>query len=87
MLYVRMTDKFMSGWGAARDARNVLVIACDTVEQAHAIAKSASERREMRRVQIITRKPRARAGIVYSHRHVSELAGHWLAYMPARAAA
>ena len=87
MLYVRMTDKFMSGWGAAQNATNVLVIACDTAEQAYAIKKAAEDRSEMRRVSVSLTKPRNRPGVVLSLRHVSELGGSWLKYLPAESAA
>lgn len=80
-MYVRMTDKFMSGWGRAANSTNVLIIECDTYEQAVAIAKAAEDRREMRRVSICVTKPRTRAGVMYSHKHVSELSGPWLQYM------
>ena len=86
MLYVRMTDRFMSGWGNAANAVNVLVIACDTYDQAYAIKKAAEERSEMRRVAVCLTKPKARSGVVYSHRHVSELGGAWLRYLPSVAA-
>ena len=80
MLYVRMTDKFMSGWGMARNANNVLVIACDTWKQADAVEKAANERHEMRRVNIVSNKPKARAGVVYSWKTFSDLGGPWLKY-------
>ena len=32
MFYVRMTDKFMSGWGAAVNRNSVLVVECDDYE-------------------------------------------------------
>ena len=83
MIYVRMTDRFMSGWGNASNAVNVLVIACSTYDQAVAIERAAKERPEMRRVAICNAKPRSRPGVVYSFRHVSELGGLWLKYMPA----
>lgn len=82
MLYVRMTDKFMSGWGRAANSTNVLVIACDTHEQAVAIAKAAGDRREMRRIAICTTNPKSRAGVLHTRRHVSEFGGSWLQYMP-----
>jgi hypothetical protein len=81
MLYVRMTDKAMSGWGIAANCTNVLVVACDTHEQAYAIAKAAGDRREMRRIGICLTKPKSRAGVLHTHKHVSELAGHWLDYI------
>lgn len=78
--YVRMTDKFMSGWGRAEGKINVLVVECDTWEQAAAIEKAAHERREMRRVQICSTPPRERAGLLISRKPFSDFAGPWLAY-------
>ncbi len=80
MLYVRMTDKFMSGWGQARGMTNVMVVACETPEQAEAVEKAARERSEMRRVEICLSKPRNRPGILYSHKQFSDLGGPWLAF-------
>jgi hypothetical protein len=75
-----MTDKFMSGWGHAANSTNVLVIQCDTHDQAHAIARAARERSEMRRIRICITKSKNRAGVLHTHKHVSELAGAWLVY-------
>lgn len=80
MFYVRMTDKFMSGWGAAVNRKNVLVVECDTYEQAVAIEKAALDRPEMRRVMIVSKPPRAYRGILISRRHFSEMGGPWLDY-------
>lgn len=78
MFYVRMTDKFMSGWGAAVNQKNVLVVECDDYEQAVAIEKAAKARPEMRRVMIVSKPPRAYRGILISRRHFSEMGGPWL---------
>ena len=50
MIYVNMTDKFMSGWGKANNQPAHLSILCDNWEQAEAIEKAAHERPEMVRV-------------------------------------
>jgi hypothetical protein len=78
--YVRMTDKFMSGWGVSEGKRNVLVVACDTWEQAAAIEKAAHDRSDMQRVEICLKPPRERSGVLYSRKHFSDFAGDWLAY-------
>ena len=57
MYYVTMTDKFMSGWGAAAGKINKLVIECETYDQAEQIERAAKTRREMKRVGIRTSKP------------------------------
>jgi hypothetical protein len=83
--FVRMTDKFLSGWGAAQGKRNVLVIACDTWNQADAIARAAHDRSDMQRIDICLKPPRERAGVLYSRKQFSDFAGDWLAYYRAEA--
>ena len=80
MIYVRMTDKFMSGWGAARNMTNVMVVQCETREQADAIERAAQDRREMKRVSICSSMPKNRTGVLYSVKSFSDLSGPWLAY-------
>jgi len=78
MYYVTMTDKFMSGWGAARDKTNKLVIECATYTDASLIAKNARLRREMRRVNIrLTRPYYNPAFILTSWMSFDELSGPW----------
>jgi hypothetical protein len=78
--FVRMTDKALSGWGAAEGRRNVLVIECDTWDQAEAIFNAATRRPEMQRVKIVQRMPKDRPGVLYSRRHFSHMTGDWLFY-------
>ena len=42
MVYVTMTDKFMSGWGMAKGKTNKLVIECENSMQAEKIAYRAN---------------------------------------------
>lgn len=76
--YVRMTDKFMSGWGPARGKSNVLVVECETLAQAEAIEAAARRRSEMKRVALCSTKPKARAGVLYSWRKFSDMGGPWI---------
>lgn len=76
-LYVRMTDKFMSGWGPAKGKKNVLVVACDTLEQAEKIEQAARRRSEMKYVQLCLEKPRSKADTLYTWRHYSDMGGPW----------
>jgi hypothetical protein len=80
MFHVRMTDRFLSGWGAAAGARNVLVVSCSTAEEAEAIRLAALDRREMTRVRVCSSPPRERAGVVLSRRSFDEMRGPWRAY-------
>lgn len=57
MFYVTMTDRFMSGWGPARNTVNKLVIECQTYDQAETIERNAKLRSEMRYVNIRSSKP------------------------------
>ena len=47
MWYVSMIDKFMSGWGMAKDCRNLLVISCNTWREMAIVAENARAREEM----------------------------------------
>jgi len=64
-----MTDKFMSGWGMAKDKINKLVISCDTWDEALAVEKNAKNRDEMIYVNICTRKPHYNASRYYVSWH------------------
>lgn len=75
--YVRMTDKFMSGWGCAEGKISVFVVECDDYDQAAKVLRAARGRQEMKRVAICARKPRERAHQVVSFRHASELGPIW----------
>ena len=55
--YVTMTDKFMSGWGYAKDKINKLVIECDSMKEAFIIEKNANDRSEMKHINIVSKKP------------------------------
>lgn len=79
-IYVRMTDKWMSGWGACENKRNVLVIACDNWRQAEAIRRAALDRSEMKRVAIVGTMPRERAGVLYSVKTFDDMLGPWREY-------
>ena len=58
MVYVTMTDKFMSGWGMAKGKINKLVIECENRVQAEKIADYARRNRnEMKYINIRYSKP------------------------------
>lgn len=58
MVYVTMTDKFMSGWGMAKGKINKLVIECENSVQAEKIADYARRNRnEMKYINIRYSKP------------------------------
>lgn len=80
MFYVRMTDKFMSGWGMAKGIKNVLVIECDTLLQANAIEVAAHHRNEMIYINVTETKPRSRPGQLLTWKKFSDMGGTWLNY-------
>ena len=57
MVYVTMTDKFMSGWGMAEGKINKIVIECENSVQAEKIADCANSRSEMKYINIRYSKP------------------------------
>ena len=57
MYYVTMTDKFMSGWGPARNKVNKLVISCSTYARAEIAERKANARSEMKYVNLCSKKP------------------------------
>lgn len=75
--YVRMTDKFMSGWGGAEGKTSVLVVECPTYEMAEQIHNRAELREEMRRIAIVDTKPRERSGTQTTYRHWLDMGGEW----------
>jgi hypothetical protein len=79
MFYVTMTDKFMSGWGAAQNRVNKLIIECETWQQAEQIERAARRRSEMKYVNICARRPRYGAHILPSFKTYADLSGPWKA--------
>jgi hypothetical protein len=64
--YVLSNDRFMSGWGKARNMINTIVLPCRSYEEAEAVARYAKSREEQYRVRIVSRKPTLRRGVLYS---------------------
>jgi len=75
--YVRMTDSFMSNWGQALGKKNVLVVECETEEQANKILSAAHKRPEMKYIQLCLNSPRPKSGILYTHRLFNEMGNTW----------
>jgi hypothetical protein len=80
-IYVNMTDRFMSGWGKAKNGSSFLCIECSTMEAAQAFEKAAYQRSEMKRIAL-SDKPRRRAGCHTSIKSEIDMGGPWLAFMP-----
>lgn len=78
-VYVAMTDTFLSGWGAAKDQTNRLVVECDSMEQAETIERNARKRSEMKRVSICLNVPKSRPGVLLTWKTWDDLSGPWKA--------
>lgn len=57
MIYVTMTDKFMSGWGEARDKINKLVFECKDMTEAMIVEQNAQNRSDQKYINIRSTKP------------------------------
>jgi len=55
--YVAMTDKFLSGWGLAKNGLSKLVIECDTYPEAKIVFQNAHDRSEMKNISLCLTKP------------------------------
>lgn len=76
-IYVRMIDRFMSGWGGAQGKRNVYAVECATREQADRIEAVALRRPEMKYVTITMRRPKSDSRTVVSLKQFDELGAIW----------
>lgn len=77
MYYVTMTDKFMSGWGMAKDKINIMIVECDTLEQAEQIESAAHDRSEMFNINIHTDRPEFDSDVVESFKTWNDLGAIW----------
>lgn len=73
--WVKMTDKFMSGWGMAEGKKSVLVIECHTATRAFYLAERAAMRPEMKHIRVLSKKPRVGAGAYVTTKSESQI--HW----------
>ena len=77
MYYVTMTDKFMSGWGMAKNMTNKFIVECETYQQAEKIEKNAQKRNEMKYINICSKRPRYGKNVLESWRTFEELGDIW----------
>lgn len=77
MYYVTMTDKFMSGWGMAKNMTNKFIIECETLQQAETIERNAQKRSEMKYINICSKKPRYGKNVYESWKTYNELGDLW----------
>lgn len=65
LCYVLATDNFMSGWGEARGKTNVLIVPCDTEDDADEVQRRLRGRSEMSNVR--------------TEAHITTIPDHWYA--------
>lgn len=65
LCYVLATDTFMSGWGEARGKTNVLIVPCDTEDDADEVLRRLRRRSEMSDVRTVP--------------HIDEIPATWFA--------
>jgi len=57
MVYVTMTDSFMSGWGHAENKINKLIFECKDLKEAHVVMDNAKHRADMKYIDLCYKKP------------------------------
>ena len=57
MLYVTMTDKFMSGWGPSDGLINKLIFLCEDYTEAQIVYNNALSRGDQKYINICSSKP------------------------------
>ena len=73
-----MHDTFMSDWGMAKGKDNIMVVECDSLEDAELIAENAEKRSEMKNVNIWTEMPNYDENkILLSVKTFAQLSGPW----------
>lgn len=77
MYYVTMTDKFMSGWGMAKNMTNKFIVECETYQEAETIERNAQKRNEMKYINICSKKPRYGKNVLESWKTFSQLGEIW----------
>ena len=76
--YVTMLDTFMSGWGMAKNKDNIMVVECDSLEDAELIEENAAKRDEMKNIDIWTEMPQYDDDLyVLSIKTFDQLSGPW----------
>ena len=75
--WVAMTDKFMSGWGHAKNKTNKLVLSCRDYKEAEIVEQNARDRDEMIYINICTRKPYYNQKYYYTSYHGEHDYGTW----------
>jgi hypothetical protein len=75
--YVTMTDKFMSGWGMAKNRINKLIFVCKDYQEAEIVKDNADARDEMKYVNICVNAPRYNENKYYTQFKTREDSANW----------
>ena len=78
MLYVKMEDDFLSGWGRAEGKRSVFCVRCKSSAEARQVMKAAHRRPEMKNIRQQLREPKDTEFAVVSMTDFNNLSGDWL---------
>lgn len=77
MIYVTMTDSFMSGWGMAKGTINKLIFECENMKEARIVEENANNRSEMKYVNIRMTKPYYNSNKYYAQTKTKEDYPKW----------
>lgn len=64
--YVLANDPFLSGWGEAEGKTNTIILPCRDYYEAALVETHAKARGDMKRVRIVSNKPRLSNSVYYS---------------------
>ena len=64
--YVLAKDTFMSGWGGSQGRPNIVILPCESYEEAEIVLDNAQARSEMKYCRINSTKPRLQRWNTYS---------------------
>lgn len=53
MLYVKMRDNFLSGWGKAEGKEAILIMECGSEEDSKIVKENAENRDDMKNIEIL----------------------------------
>jgi hypothetical protein len=77
MVYVTMTDKFMSGWGKAENKINKLIFECENREEANIVMDNAASRGDMKHINMSFKKPYYSSSRYYAQTKTKEEYESW----------
>lgn len=80
MIYVTMTDKFLSGWGMADGKINKLIFECEDKKEAFVVMENAEAREDMKYINYSYKKPYYSPSKYYAQTKTKEEYESW--YVP-----